>query len=187
MYQKSGKRILDITIAATGIFFLWPLFVWILFIVCIDSRGKPLFFQQRPGLNGKLFTVVKLRTMRDGTPTRVGRILRKTSIDEISQLWNVLRGEMSIVGPRPLLASYLPLYNAFQNRRHAVLPGITGLAQVNGRNAISWQEKFEYDVWYTENVSFKLDIQILWQTFSKLLDRKQVDSVESPVEEFKGN
>lgn len=125
--------------------------------------------------------------MRDGVPTRIGLVLRKASIDEIPQLWNVLRGKMSIVGPRPLLAHYLPLYNSFQNRRHAVLPGITGMAQVNGRNAISWHEKFQYDVWYTENVSFKLDLQILWQTFSKMLNRKQVDLAEISVEEFKGN
>ncbi len=126
--------------------------------------------------------------MRNGAPTYIGRILRLTSFDEIPQLWNVLRGEMSIVGPRPLLVSYLPLYNAFQSRRHSVLPGITGMAQVNGRNAISWQEKFEYDVWYTENVSFMLDMKILWLTFSKLLDRRQVNaSAEISMEEFKGN
>jgi lipopolysaccharide/colanic/teichoic acid biosynthesis glycosyltransferase len=188
MYQKSGKRILDITIAATGIFLLWPFFVWVLLIVCIDSRGKPLFLQRRPGLNGKLFTLIKLRTMRDGTPTRVGRILRLTSLDEIPQLWNVLRGEMSIVGPRPLLVSYLPLYNSFQHRRHTVRPGITGLAQVNGRNAISWQKKFEYDVWYTENVSLKLDLEILLLTILKILDRRHVNTtVEISVDEFKGN
>ncbi len=124
--------------------------------------------------------------MRDGAPTRIGLVLRKTSIDEIPQLWNVLRGEMSIVGPRPLLTSYLPLYDPFQNRRHAVLPGITGLAQVNGRNAISWQKKFEYDVWYTENVSLKLDLKILWLTLSRILDRN-VDAPSTSIEEFKGN
>lgn len=124
----------------------------------------------------------------NGKVTRFGHILRRTSFDEIPQLWNVLRGEMSIVGPRPLLVRYLPLYNTFQNRRHSVLPGMTGLAQVNGRNAISWQKKFEYDVWYAENLSLKLDMKIIWLTFSRALDRKHVNApVKISMEEFKGN
>lgn len=189
MYQKSGKRLLDVTIAATGILISLPLFVLITIFVCIDSRGRPFFLQERPGLNARLFTLVKLRTMRDnGEVTRFGRILRTTSFDEIPQLWNVLKGEMSIVGPRPLLAQYLPLYNTFQNKRHAVLPGMTGLAQINGRNAISWQKKFEYDVWYAENLSLKLDLKIIWLTFSRVLDRKHIYASEGiSMDEFKGN
>ncbi|CAG5074325.1 Undecaprenyl phosphate N,N'-diacetylbacillosamine 1-phosphate transferase [Dyadobacter sp. CECT 9623] len=189
MYKKSGKRILDLIIAAAGIFISLPLFVLITLVVCIDSRGRPFFLQKRPGLNEKLFTLVKLRTMRNnGEVTAFGRILRITSFDEIPQLWNVLRGEMSIVGPRPLLVQYLPLYNEFQKQRHTVLPGITGLAQVNGRNEISWQEKFEYDVAYVRDLSLELDLEILGRTFSQLLDRKNVKPLSGlPTDEFKGN
>ncbi|MCE7062868.1 sugar transferase [Dyadobacter sp. CY343] len=189
MYKKSGKRILDLIIAAAGIFISLPLFVLITLLVCVDSRGRPFFLQKRPGLNEKLFTLIKLRTMQDnGDVTSLGRILRITSFDEIPQLWNVLRGEMSIVGPRPLLVQYLPLYNEFQKQRHTVLPGITGLAQVSGRNEISWQEKFEYDVSYVQNVSLKLDLEILGRTVSQLMERKNVKSSTGlPMDEFKGN
>ncbi len=145
------------------------------------NRGSPLFRQPRPGLDGKVFTLIKFKTMHDrrdatGQPlpdaarlTIVGKLIRKTSLDELPQLWNVLTGDMSLIGPRPLLVEYLPLYNAEQKKRHAVRPGITGWAQVNGRNALSWEEKFKYDVYYVQHLSLSLDIKILISTFKKVL------------------
>ena len=163
--------------------------------------GRPILFKQvRPGLNEKLFTIYKFRTMssekdRDGELladeyrlNSIGRFIRKTSLDELPQLFNVLKGEMSFIGPRPLLVEYLPLYNKVQKRRHSVVPGISGWAQVNGRNAISWEQKFEYDIWYVENQSFLLDIKILWMTFLKVIKRSGVSSDTSvTMEAFKGS
>lgn len=182
------KRILDVVISFFLLFVGAPLFLLLLLVVFLDV-GRPIFFrQQRPGYKARPITVCKFRTMyemkTDGLlgigdaerMTRIGRFLRSTSLDELPQLLNVLKGEMSLVGPRPLLMDYLPLYNERQMRRHDVLPGITGWAQVNGRNNLSWQEKFEFDIWYVENRSFLLDMKILWLTVVKVFKREGVSS-----------
>jgi sugar transferase EpsL len=175
------KRTFDLVAALLALVLLAPLLL-ILAMLVLLFLGSPIFFrQQRPGLHGRPFTLYKFRTMRDvrsatGDPLpdelrlpRFGRWLRATSLDELPELWNVLRGDMSLVGPRPLLMEYLPLYSSQQARRHEVRPGITGWAQVNGRNAISWEDKFKYDAWYVDNQSFWLDMKILWLTVKKVL------------------
>jgi len=182
------KRSLDVFVALLVFSIGSPLFL-LLSLVVFLSLGRPVFFkQQRPGYKGSSITIYKFRTMYemggDGLlgigdaerMTRVGRFLRSTSLDELPQLLNVLKGEMSLVGPRPLLMDYLPLYNERQMRRHDVLPGITGWAQVNGRNNLCWQEKFEFDIWYVENRSFLLDMKILWLTVVKVFKREGVSS-----------
>lgn len=182
------KRGLDIFVSLTALALLWPLLLIIALVVRL-GLGAPVFFvQTRPGLHGQPFNIIKFRTMRHGTNaqgqplpdeqrmTAVGRFLRATSVDELPELWNVLRGEMSLVGPRPLLMEYLPLYSARQARRHEVRPGITGWAQVNGRNALSWEEKFELDVWYVDNQSVGLDLKILWLTVKKVLVRDGISA-----------
>ncbi len=159
-----------------------------------------VFKQERPGKNGEIFTIYKIRTMSKITHvngiklkdaerlTSIGRIIRKLSLDELPQLWNVVKGEMSFVGPRPLLPKYLPLYSSEQAKRHNVRPGITGWAQVNGRNAISWEEKFRYDVYYVDHISFFLDLKVLWFTVMKVLKREGINSSENiTMGEFKGN
>lgn len=164
------------------------------------NNGKPFFFQTRPGKNEKLFQIIKFKTMNDKKSadgqllsdaerlTAMGAFVRKTSLDEIPQLLNVLKGDMSLIGPRPLLPQYLPLYNTFQKRRHEINPGITGWAQVNGRNAISWDQKFAYDVWYVENCSFALDLKILFLTVKKVVVREGISQEgEATMEAFKGN
>lgn len=164
------------------------------------NKGKLFFFQKRPGLHGRIFLIIKFKTMNDRKDlsgnllsdakriTMIGRLIRKTSLDELPQLINVIKGDMSLVGPRPLLVQYLPLYSKEQARRHEVRPGITGWAQVNGRNAISWQQKFEYDVWYVDHVSFFLDIKILWLTFVKAIKREGINPAgQATMEPFKGN
>ncbi len=194
------KRLFDMTLAILLTILLLPIFI-ILSIFIYFSIGTPIIFRQtRAGLNGKLFTIYKFRTMSDERDkngellpdekrlNRVGLAIRKSSLDELPQLFNVLKGDMSFVGPRPLLAEYLPLYNEEQNRRHTVLPGITGWAQVNGRNAISWEDKFRYDVWYVDNQSFLLDLKILWLTLLKVIRRSDISPTNSvTVEKFKGN
>ncbi len=194
------KRIFDITISLTAILFLSV--VILLLVVAVRIKlGSPVFFRQnRPGLNGKIFQMYKFRTMTneknpDGTLkedhirlTKFGRMLRATSLDELPGLWNVLKGDMSLVGPRPLLVEYLPLYSSEQARRHQVRPGITGWAQVNGRNAISWDEKFKLDVWYVDHQSIWLDIKILFLTCMKVFLRSDIsadDHVTMP--KFKGS
>ena len=180
------KRIFDITLTLIGALFLFPVFLLTALMVKI-KLGAPLFFKQvRPGLNGNLFNMYKFRSMtnecdKDGNLlidevrlTKFSKFLRSTSLDELPGLWNVLKGDMSLVGPRPLLVEYLPLYSEKQSRRHEVRPGITGWAQVNGRNAISWGEKFDLDVWYVDNQSFWLDIKILWLTVQKVISRDGV-------------
>ena len=175
-YRSLGKRVLDVTIAAGGLIFLSPLLA-VVALALWAAQGWPLFFVQlRPGLNGRLFGIIKFRTMRpiargssqdppdEVRLTRIGRLLRSTSLDELPELVNVLKADMSLVGPRPLLPEYLPLYSAEQARRHEVRPGITGWAQVEGRNALGWDEKFHLDVWYVDNLSFALDIKILLMT-----------------------
>jgi undecaprenyl phosphate N,N'-diacetylbacillosamine 1-phosphate transferase len=186
MYKSFFKRIIDLIGAVTGLLLLSPL----LFIVTVGlyfaNQGKPFFCQKRPGENGKIFKIIKFKTMNDKKNflgkllpdserlTEIGVFVRKTSLDEIPQLLNVLLGDMSLIGPRPLLPEYLNLYNEFQSRRHEVKPGITGWAQVNGRNAISWEKKFEYDVWYVDNISFLIDLKILLLTVKKVYAREGI-------------
>lgn len=181
MYNFFFKRILDFVTALFGLLMLSPLLIIIMVGLFFANQGKPFFFQLRPGKNGAIFKIIKFKTMNDKKGadgdllsdaerlTSIGAFVRKTSLDEIPQLVNVLIGEMSLIGPRPLLPEYLPLYSDFQNRRHEVKPGITGWAQVNGRNAIGWDLKFEYDVWYVENSSFLLDLRIIWLTLKKIV------------------
>ena len=190
----------DFIIALIGLIFLSPVFLSISLLLFLANQGKPFFFQLRPGKNGKIFKIVKFKTMNDKKDingnllsdehrlTSIGSFVRKTSLDEIPQLINVLIGDMSIVGPRPLLTGYLHLYNQFQNRRHEVKPGITGWAQVNGRNAISWDKKFEYDVWYVDHVSFVLDLKILFMTVLKVIKRDGINAANAAtIEPFDGN
>lgn len=194
------KRIFDILASAIGLLLLSP-FIAIIAWQIKRKLGSPVLFrQQRPGLNGKAFTMIKFRTMRDaidnnGNPlpdseriTAFGNFLRSTSLDELPELWNVLKGEMSLVGPRPLLMEYLPLYNQEQMRRHEARPGVTGWAQINGRNAISWEEKFKLDVWYVDNQSFWLDIKILFLTVKKVFIRDGISAEgEATMSKFTGS
>ena len=200
MYKNGIKRIVDFLIALTAIVCLLPVLLVITLFLHFANKGAGTFFvQERPGLHGKIFKMVKYKTMRDafdqeGKPlpdkdrlTRVGRVVRSLSIDELPQLWNVLRGDMSLIGPRPLLVKYLPLYTPEQMRRHEVRPGITGWAQVNGRNAITHTQKFVYDVWYVDNVSLRLDLKILWLTVKNVVKRKGISSAgEVTAETFNG-
>lgn len=200
MYKDLLKSVLDFVAALVGFVFLLPLFVVVTLLLFLANFGKPFFFQVRPGKDGKLFKVIKFKTMNDKRDTEgnllpdalrltpVGRFVRKTSLDEIPQLLNVIKGDMSLVGPRPLLPEYLPLYNEEQRKRHLVKPGITGWAQVNGRNAISWEEKFNLDTWYVENLSFWLDLRILFLTIKKVFVSEGISaSGHATVEKFKGN
>ncbi|WP_085920302.1 sugar transferase [Halomonas sp. CSM-2] len=194
------KRFLDFLVSLVLLVFFSPLFLLLALLVLLNL-GCPIFFcQQRPGFKGRVITIYKFRTMHelssDGTlgvgdaerMTRFGRFLRSTSLDELPQLWNVLKGDISLVGPRPLLMDYLPLYSERQMRRHDVKPGITGWAQVNGRNNLSWQTKFEMDVWYVENRTFWLDIKILYLTLIKVFKREGVSSQEHVTSvRFEGN
>jgi lipopolysaccharide/colanic/teichoic acid biosynthesis glycosyltransferase len=194
------KRIFDICVAVTVLVTGAPIIVLIAFLVRLNLGSPILFVQQRPGLHGQPFDMVKFRTMRDsidkaGKPlpdhlrlTRFGAFLRASSLDELPELWNVLRGEMSIVGPRPLLMEYLPLYSSEQFRRHDVKPGITGWAQVNGRNAISWEQKFMLDVWYVDHISFLVDLKIIMLTFRKVFVREGISADgHVTIERFKGS
>ena len=180
MYKNYIKRIIDFFIALIGFIVLSPIFIFVTIGLYFANDGKPFFFQARPGLNGKIFKIIKFKTMNDKNDangnllpdadriTPLGAFVRKTSLDEIPQLINVLKGDMAIIGPRPLLPQYLPLYNDDQKRRHDVRPGITGWAQVNGRNAISWTKKFELGVWYVDHVSFSTDVKVFFTTFKKV-------------------
>jgi sugar transferase EpsL len=195
----SPKRLLDLTIGVMAVIALAPVLL-VVAIALLITRGRPIFFRQtRPGLRERPFQLIKFRTMRDafddaGHPlpdaerlTRIGRFLRATSLDELPELWNVLRGEMSLVGPRPLLPQYLPRYTEFQRRRHEVKPGVTGWAQVNGRNGLSWQQKFEHDVWYVDHRSTLLDFRILWRTVVAVLKREGIASHgHATMPEFRG-
>ena len=200
MYQKLIKPILDISMALMGLLALFPILVLVTAGLGFVNNGKPFFYQIRPGKKGKLFKIIKFKTMNDKKDfnenllsdaerlTKIGSFVRKTSLDELPQLLNVIKGEMSLVGPRPLLPGYLPLYDANQKKRHDVKPGITGWAQVNGRNAISWKQKFDYDVWYVEHLSFGLDIKILFLTLKKVFVREGISSQgQVTTEGFKGN
>ena len=194
------KRLLDIIISFCALIILSPLLLYLAYKIKVKIGSPVLFKQQRPGLNGKPFNMIKFRTMRDandkdGNPlpddermTVFGTKLRNMSLDELPELWNVLRGDMSLVGPRPLLMQYLSLYNTQQMRRHEVRPGITGWAQVNGRNSISWQEKFDLDVWYIDNHSLLLDLKILFLTIQKTYKRDGISAEgHVTVEPFRGN
>jgi undecaprenyl phosphate N,N'-diacetylbacillosamine 1-phosphate transferase len=193
------KRAGDLVISSIVFIILFPLFILVSVLLSISNAGSPFFIHERPGKYGKLFKFLKFKTMNDKKDiygnllpdnqriTRIGRIVRKFSIDEIPQLLNVIKGDMSLVGPRPLLKEYLPLYNEFQKRRHNVKPGITGWAQVNGRNAISWDKKFEYDIWYVENISLKVDLKILYLTLWKTITFEGINqSQETTMSTFIG-
>jgi len=199
MYKSLLKPFFDFISALVGLIFLSPIFLLVAVFLYFANDGKPFFFQLRPGKNGKIFKIVKFKTMNDKKDlngnllpdavrlTKIGAFVRKTSLDELPQLLNVLKGDMSIVGPRPLLTNYLHLYNDFQNRRHEVKPGITGWAQVNGRNAISWDKKFEYDVWYVDTISFVLDVKILFKTVLKVIKSDGINATDSAtIEPFDG-
>jgi lipopolysaccharide/colanic/teichoic acid biosynthesis glycosyltransferase len=200
MYNYLFKHLLDVLAAFIGLLLLSPFFIFITFALSISNAGKPFFFQARPGKEERIFKVIKFKTMTDKKDTEgnllpdikrltgIGKFVRKTSLDEIPQLINVLKGDMSLIGPRPLLVKYLPLYNAVQKRRHEVKPGITGWAQVNGRNALSWGEKFKHDVWYVEHLSFKLDIKILAMTIKKVIKSEGINMQgQATTSSFKGN
>ena len=200
LYRKGGKRVLDVLGAAGALVITAPVLV-VAAVAVRREMGSPVFFRQgRPGLGGQEFQLLKLRTMRQPMPDEdplssdaerlspLGARLRSTSIDELPELWNVLRGDMSLVGPRPLLPQYLPRYTADQARRHEVRPGITGWAQVNGRNEITWEEKLALDVWYVDNVSFALDLKILWRTFGLVLRQKGISAEgHATAPEFNGH
>ncbi|TYP75162.1 sugar transferase [Aquimarina intermedia] len=200
MYKNFFKRLFDFVAAFLGLLLISPILLISIIILFFTNNGKPFFYQTRPGKNEKLFKIIKLKSMNDKKDengellpykeriTAIGAFVRRYSLDEIPQLFNVLKGDMSLIGPRPLLVKYLPLYNSKQKRRHEVKPGITGWAQVNGRNAISWTQKFDYDVWYVDNISFKTDLIILIKTIKKVVLKEGVNSqanLNMPV--FTGN
>lgn len=198
--SKFFKRLFDIVASASGLIFLSPVFLILIYLIR-KNLGAPVFFtQERPGKDGKPFKMIKFRSMRDavdkdGNPlpdserlTPFGKKLRAASLDELPELWNVLKGDMSLVGPRPLLMSYLPLYNDFQFRRHEMRPGVTGWAQVNGRNAISWDEKFAYDIWYIDHFSLWFDMKILFLTIKKVFIKEGISAEgEATMPYFTGN
>ncbi len=194
------KTLFDKTLALILIILFLPVYIIVSLLIWWKMGTPVLFRQKRPGLHGEIFEIYKFRTMTDEKDENgnllpdeqrlvgIGKFIRSTSLDELPQLFNVLKGDMSFVGPRPLLIEYLPLYNERQKKRHDVKPGITGWAQVNGRNAISWEQKFEYDVWYVEHQSFWLDMKILWMTFLKVIKRSDISSNTSvTVEKFQGS
>ena len=201
MYKHFFKRLLDFFISAAVLLIVWPILLLIAIFLHFANRGAGAFFTQaRPGKNGKIFKVIKFKTMTDEKDangkllpdaqrlTKVGKFIRSTSLDELPQLINVLKGDMALIGPRPLLPEYLPLYSKEQARRHEVRPGITGWAQVHGRNAISWQEKFRLDVWYVDHCSLAVDLKIIWLTIMKVVKREGISSATSvTMEPFRGN
>ena len=199
MYKDFFKPLFDFLLSLTAFVLLLPVFLLTIILLALANGGKPFFFQTRPGRGGKLFRIVKFKTMNDKTDARgnllpdaerltaIGQLVRKSSLDEIPQLINVLKGDMSLIGPRPLLVPYLPLYSPEQARRHEVRPGITGWAQVNGRNAISWEEKFRLDVEYVDNISFMMDVKILFKTIEKVFKREGINQAgEATMEAFNG-
>lgn len=195
MTSSNCKRFIDIIISTIGLILSLIITIPTALCLVIANNGSPFFFQLRPGKNGKLFRIVKFKTMNDKRDkqgnllpdekrlTPIGKLVRKLSIDELPQLINVLKGDMSLIGPRPLLPEYLAHYTPEQARRHEVRPGITGWAQVNGRNTLSWEKKFEYDVWYVDNLSFVLDAKIFWLTIIKIFKREGISSVTSATME----
>ena len=200
LYKKLFKPLFDILIAVIGLLLLSPIFLLVMLLLAMSNAGKPFFFQLRPGKNERVFKLIKFKTMNDkrgkdgellsdlARLTTTGKFVRKTSLDEIPQLINILKGDMSLIGPRPLLVKYLPLYTDFQKRRHEVKPGITGWAQVNGRNAISWEEKFKLDIWYVEHQSFGVDIKIFFKTIGKIIKSEGINTQgEATTTAFRGN
>lgn len=200
MYRRIGKRLLDVILATVLITIFFPVMVVVAITVLIAMGSPILFRQRRPGLHGQPYTMLKFRTMREGRDflgyplsdgiriTKLGRFLRSTSLDELPELLNVISGKMSLVGPRPLLMRYLDLYSTEQQRRHNVLPGITGWAQVNGRNSVSWAERFKLDIWYVDHVSLKVDLRILFLTVIHVLKRQGIHAEgEATMAEFRGN
>ncbi|MGJ8684770.1 MAG: sugar transferase [Nonlabens sp.] len=200
MYRNLLKPLLDRITALIAFMILFPVFIIVLLFLAIANSGSPFFFQIRPGKSGQLFKIIKFKTMNDKKDaqgkllsdekrlTRIGSIVRKTSLDELPQLLNVIKGDMSIVGPRPLLPAYLELYSKEQARRHEVIPGITGWAQVNGRNAISWEEKFKLDVWYVDHQSVILDLKIIFKTIKKVFVSEGISAAgQATMTRFKGN
>ena len=200
MYKNYIKRWFDFCAALIGLLLLSPVFLVVTVGLYFANQGKPFFFQARPGRNERIFKIIKFKTMNDKKDpngnllsdaerlTQIGAFVRKTSLDEIPQLINVLKGDMAIIGPRPLLPQYLPLYNKEQKRRHDVRPGITGWAQVNGRNAISWQKKFELDVWYVDHLSLSTDIKVFLTTFKKVFKSEGISQDgQATMEMFNGN
>lgn len=198
IYKRFIKRPMDIVLSLLAIIILSPVLLIVALLVRVKLGSPVIFKQNRPGLNEKIFTLYKFRTMTDEKDengellpndirlTKLGRILRATSLDELPELFNILKGDMSIIGPRPLLIEYLPLYNENQKHRHDVRPGLSGLAQVNGRNAISWEEKFDYDIEYVENLTFLLDLKIILKTFFKVLKREGINRTENiTMDKFK--
>ncbi len=200
MKYRYFKTVFDRLMAFFIMILFFPLVLLVSFILFLQNSGSPFFSQIRPGKHGKLFIIYKLKTMRDTRSdsgelltdnqrtTPIGSVIRKLSLDELPQLWNILKGDMSFVGPRPLLLEYLPLYSKEQEKRHEVKPGITGWAQVNGRNTISWKQKFDYDLWYIKHQSFILDIKILGMTLTKVFKTKDVNATGLiTMEPFNGN
>ena len=194
MYKNFFKRLFDFIIVLTALLIIWPFLLVVYIWLTIANKGAgAIFYHERPGLHGKIFRVMKFKSMTDEKDengellpneqrlTSVGNFIRKTSIDELPQLINVLKGDMSLIGPRPLMPRYLELYSSEQARRHDVRPGITGWAQVNGRNSISWTKKFELDVWYVDHISFVLDVKIIYMTVMNVLKRKDINSSEDKV------
>ncbi|WP_283636697.1 sugar transferase [Aquaticitalea lipolytica] len=193
MYSLFLKRVIDLMLASIGFVVMFPVFLVVWIILLIKNDGKAFFYQERPGKNEIPFKIIKFKTMNDRIDannellppsqrlTKTGLFIRKHSLDEIPQLINVIKGDMSLIGPRPLLIRYLPRYNDFQRQRHLCKPGITGWAQVNGRNAISWEQKFEYDVWYVHHLSFFLDLKILFLTFYKVLKKDGVYNIDNDI------
>ncbi len=191
MYVNVIKPFLDVLAAIVGLILLSPIFIILILILLIDNKGKPFFYQKRAGKNGKVFKIIKIKTMNDKKDehgeflsfnervTTLGKFIRKYSLDEIPQLFNIIKRDMSLIGPRPLHPEYLPLYDKEQAKRHDVMPGITGWAQINGRNTITWEQKFEYDVWYAKNQSFLLDLKIIWLTFYKVIKKKDINNSDS--------
>lgn len=200
MYKFFFKPLLDFVLSFLGLIISSPIFLIVFIALLLANKGKVFFLQKRPGKNEEIFKIIKFRTMNDNRDahgnllpdeerlTTIGKLVRKTSLDEIPQLINVLLGNMSLIGPRPLLPEYLPLYNDFQKKRHLIKPGITGWAQINGRNAVDWEKKFMFDVWYVENMSFLLDLQIMFLTLKKVLKLEGVNREgEATNIAFKGN
>ena len=200
VYERYIKRGLDILLSGGALLLLWPVLLVLLVLVRAKLGSPAIFCQERPGKNGKVFRLYKLRSMTEERDengellsdeerlTPFGRKLRALSLDELPELWNIFRGDMSIVGPRPLLVQYLPLYNAHQARRHEVTPGLTGWAQVNGRNLVTWEDKFDMDVWYVDHISFALDVKILWMTVKAVLSCEGISAESSAtMEEFQGS
>lgn len=200
MYKHLFKRVIDFILALVAFTLFFPVFLFVIVFLSFANEGKPFFFQRRPGKNEKIFSIIKFKTMNDKKEksgallpdaerlTIVGKFVRKTSLDEIPQLLNVIKGDMSLVGPRPLLEEYLPLYNNEQKKRHDVRPGITGWAQVNGRNAISWEDKFRLDVYYVENQSFAMDLRVIFKTVKKVFVSEGISSSTSQtMEKFTGS